>query len=64
VKVAQPGRPLAESAGVGMPVAFTVNDNGVPTETMSVLALVIAGACATWMVKVFLVVVLVLLSVL
>ena len=53
VKVAQLGRPLAESAGVGTPVAVTENESGVPTVSVSVLALVIVGACPTWMVKVF-----------
>ena len=52
VKVAQPGRPLAESVGVGTPVAFTVNESGDPRGTVSVLALVNAGVCATLMVKV------------
>ena len=59
VKVAQVGKPLAESAGVGIVPAevVTVNESGDPGGTVSMVALVIVGACATWMVKVFLVVV-------
>jgi hypothetical protein len=52
VKFAPLGRPVAESAGVGTPVAVTGNEKAVPGGTVSVLALVITGACATWMVKV------------
>ena len=43
--------PVSVNVGAGEPVAVTVNDPAVPTVKVVLLALVIAGACWTVSVK-------------